>query len=411
MRPLVWMSAVSTFCGVWPFSDPPRTPHLAPRTSHPIINMAKGANVIIIGGGIIGVACAYALTRAHVKRVVLIERGEIGREASRASAGMLVPQAEAEGPGPFLDLCLAGRDRYQALGDELRDTTGEDIEYCKWGLLYLLDPTEHEAAKGRAAWQRAAGLRVEEVSGHQVRALEPLLNPDIGGALFFPDEAHVRPCAVVRALAAGARAGGAEILENVEAIDFILAEDRLRGVNAGGETILADTVVACAGAWSGRLLDLIGHRLPMEPVRGQIVRARFERPPLTHLVWGPLGYLVPRLNGELLIGTTVERVGFASTPTVAGVAELCEAAKAMVPTLMTAPFDRAWAGLRPKLPDGLPAIGRFANIPNLYVATGHYRSGILLGPLTGELIANLVIGKTPPFPLDPFSPDRFSRSV
>ncbi len=369
--------------------------------------MAKGADVIIIGGGIIGVACAYALTRAHVKRVVLIERGQLGREASRASAGMLAPQAEAEGPGPFFDLSLAARDRYRTLADEIRDATGEDIEYCKWGLLYLLDPTEHEAAKGRAAWQRAAGLRVEEISGREVRAMEPVLNPEIGGALFFPDEAHIRPCTVVSALAAGARAGGAEILENVEAIDFVLGEDRLRGVNVGGKTILADTIVACAGAWSGRLLDLIGHRLPMEPVRGQIVRARFERPPLTHLVWGPLGYLVPRLNGELLIGTTVEQAGFASTATLAGVAELCEAAKAMVPSLMTAPLDRTWAGLRPRLPDGLPAIGRFADIPNLVVATGHYRSGILLGPLTGELIADLVLDKEPPFSLQAFSPDRF----
>jgi glycine oxidase len=370
--------------------------------------MAKGADVIIIGGGIIGVATAYALTRAHVKRVVLIERGQLGREASRASAGMLVPQGEAEAPGPFFDLCLAGRDRYRTLADELRDATGEDIEYCRWGLLYLVDPTEHEAAKGRAAWQRSSGLRVEELSGREVHALEPILNPEIGGALYFPDEAHIRPCTVVSALAAGARAGGVEILEKVEAIDFILGEDRLRGVNVGGKTILADTVVACAGAWSGRLLNLIGHPLPMEPVRGQIVRTRFERPPLTHLVWGPLGYFVPRLNGELLIGTTVEQAGFASIPTLAGVAGLCETAKAMAPSLMTAPFDRVWAGLRPRLPDGLPAIGRFANIPNLIVATGHYRSGILLGPLTGELVADLILGKEPPFPLDAFSPDRFA---
>lgn len=370
--------------------------------------MAKGADVIIIGGGIIGVACAYALTRAHVKRVVLIDRGLLGREASRASAGMLAPQAEAEAPGPFFDLCLAARDRYWTLTDELRDATGEDIEYCKWGLLYLVDPIEHEAAKKRAAWQRQAGLRAEELSGREVHAMEPILNPEIGGALFFPDEALIRPCTVISALAAGARAGGAEILEKVEAIDFILGEDRLRGVNVGGKTILADTVVACAGAWSGRLLDLIGHRLPMEPVRGQIVRTRFERPPLTHMVWGPLGYLVPRLNGEVLIGTTVEQAGFASTPTLAGVADLCEAARAMAPTLMTAPFDRAWAGLRPRLSDGLPAIGRFAHIPNLYVATGHYRSGILLGPLTGELVADLILGKKPPFPLEAFSPDRFS---
>lgn len=370
--------------------------------------MAKGADVVIIGGGIIGLACAYALTRSHVKRVVLIERGGLGREASRASAGMLVPQGEGEAPGAFFDLCLAARDRYRTLADELRDATGEDIEYCRWGLLYLVDPAGHEAAKGRAAWQRAAGLRVDELSGREVRSLEPILSPDIGDALFFPDEAHVRPCTVVSALAKAARAGGAEIHETSEAIDFVLEEDRLRGVNAGGKTILADTIVACAGAWSGGLLDRIGHRLPMEPVRGQIVRTRFERPPLTHLVWGPLGYFVPRLNGEVLIGTTVEQAGFASTPTLAGVAGLCEAARAMAPGLMSAPFDRVWAGLRPRLPDGLPAIGRFANIRNLYVATGHYRSGILLGPLTGELIADLILGKKPAFPLDPFDPDRFA---
>lgn len=372
--------------------------------------MAKGADVVIIGGGIIGVATAYALTRAHVKRVVLIERGGLGREASRASAGMLVPQAEAEAPGPFFDLCLAARDRYRTLADEIRDATGEDIEYCRWGLLYLLDPTEHEAAKGRAAWQRAAGLRVEELSGREVRALEPVLNPEIGGALFFPDEAHVRPCTVVSGLAAAARAGGAEVLEHVEVIDFVLDENRVRGVNVGGKTILADTVVACAGAWSGRLLDRIGHGLPMEPVRGQMIRARFDRPPLTHPVWGPVGYLVPRLNGELLIGTTVEQAGFASTSTLAGVAELCEAARNMIPSLMTAPLDRTWAGLRPRLPDSLPAIGRFANIPNLIVATGHYRSGILLGPLTGELVTDLILGKDPPFPLQAYSPDRFGSS-
>lgn len=371
--------------------------------------MAKGADVVIIGGGIIGVACAYALTRAHVKRVVLVERGRLGREASRASAGMLVPQGEAEGPGPLFDLSLAARNRYRTLADELRDATGEDIEYCRWGLLYLVDPAEHEAAKGRAAWQRATGLRVEELSGREVRALEPILSPEIGGALFFPDEAHVRPCTVVSSLAAAAQAGGAEILEQVEAVDFVLSDDRVRGVNVGGKTILADTVVVSAGAWSGHLLDRIGHRLPTEPVRGQIVRTRFDRPPLTHLVWGPLGYLVPRLNGEVLIGTTVEQAGYASTPTLAGVAGLVAAAGAMAPTLMAAPFDRVWAGLRPRLPDGLPAIGRFADILNLYVATGHYRTGILLGPLTGELLADLILGKEPAFPLQAFSPDRFGR--
>ncbi len=323
---------------------------------------------------------------------------------------MLTPQAEAEGLGPFLDLCLAARKRYRTLAAELRDETGEDIEYCPWGLLYLMDPAEQEAARGRAAWQRRAGLRVEEVSRQALRGLEPALSPAIHGALLFPDEAHVRPCAVIRALAAGARQRGVQVLENVDAVDFILGQDRLRGVRTGGgETILADVLVACAGPWTARLLDLLGRRLPVEPIRGQIVRCRFARPPLTHLVWGPLGYLVPRLNGEVLVGATMERAGFDATPTLEGVATLCEAARRMAPGLMAAPFDRAWAGLRPRLPDGLPAIGRFPDIPNLYVAAGHYRNGILLGPLTGELVADLVLEKRPSVPLDPFSPGRFFR--
>jgi glycine oxidase len=122
-----------------------------------------------------------------------------------------------------------------------------------------------------------------------------------------------------------------------------------------------------------------------------------------------MGYLVPRLNGELLVGATVERAGFEQTPTLRGVAGLCAAINAMAPGLMDAPFDRAWAGLRPRLPDGLPAIGRFADISNLFVATGHFRNGILLGPLTGELIADLITGKEPALSLNPFSPGRFGR--
>jgi glycine oxidase len=369
--------------------------------------VARGADVLIIGGGIIGVACAYALSRAGIGRVMLIDRGELGREASRAAAGMLAPQAEAEGPGPFLDLCLAARERYRTLAAELRDETGEDIEYCPWGLLYLLDSSEPEAARGRAAWQQRAGLRVEELSGQALRALEPALSQDVQAALLFPDEAHVRPCALIRALAAGARQRGVQVLENMEAVDFILDDDRLRGVRAGAETILANTLVACAGSWTARLLDLLGRRLPIEPVRGQIVSCRFARPPLTHLVWGPLGYLVPRLNGEVLVGATVERAGFDATPTMDGVASLCEAARRMAPPFMAAPFNRAWAGLRPRLADGLPAIGPFPDIPNLYLATGHYRNGILLGPLTGELVTDLMVGKRPSVPLDPFAPGRF----
>lgn len=145
----------------------------------------------------------------------------------------------------------------------------------------------------------------------------------------------------------------------------------------------------------------------MEPIRGQIVRARPDRPPLERVAWDPLGYVVPGQNGEVLVGSTVEAAGFESRPTMQGVRALTAAGIAMVPALRAAEFDRAWAGLRPRLSDGLPIIGRLADIPNLILATGHYRNGTLLGPLTGDLVADLVVGKQPSIDLAPFSPGRF----
>lgn len=368
--------------------------------------MARAADVLIVGGGVVGLATAYALARAGVPRVLLLERGGLGREASRAAAGILAPQAEAAGPGPFLTFALAGRARYDTLAPELRERTGIDIEHRPAGTLYLGDVAD-EAARGRAAWQRALGLRVEEVSGGALRQLEPGLSEAIRGALFFPDEGTARPCALVEALAAAARDQGVGIREGVEALDFVLDGDRLLGVRTPEEIILAETLVACAGAWSGQLLARLGRRLPMEPIRGQMVRARLDRPPLERVAWGPLGYVVPRLSGEVLVGSTVEPAGFDSRPTVDGVRALTAAGVAMVPGLADAEFDQAWAGLRPRLADGLPAIGRLTDIPNLILATGHYRNGILLGPLTGELVADLILGKPLSIDLEPFSPRRF----
>lgn len=369
--------------------------------------MAKAADVIIVGAGVVGCSVAYHLARMGVKGTLVLDRGEIGGEASGAAAGMLAPQCEATGPGPFLDFCLAARRYYERLAPELKDLTRIDIEYLRWGSLYLLDQEGDEAAEGRYRWQNGLGLPVERLTREEVRKLEPGLTEEIGGALFFPGDHHVNNTELTRALAQAARSLGARIVEGCPATGFLYEGDRVAGVRTPGEIYTAAHIVLCTGAWSGQLASLLGRRIPVEPARGQILYAELPEPPLRHPVWGRGGYLVPRLNGGLIAGSTVEYVGFDKTVTLDGIRRLSALALTLLPGLAQQPFTRAWAGLRPHCKDGLPLIGPLTDLDGLAIATGHFRNGILLGPLTGRLVSEMILGELPSFPLEAFSPKRF----
>jgi glycine oxidase len=369
--------------------------------------MAKTAEVIVIGAGLVGCAVAYHLARKGVGAVVVLDRGQVGGEASGAAAGMLAPQCEAAGPGPFLDFCLAARQYYERLAPELRDLTQTDIEYLRWGILYLLDEEGDEAAEGRYRWQRELGLSVERLTRDEVGKLEPGLAKEIGGALFFPGDHHVNNGELTRALAQAARTLGARIVEGNPVTGFLYEEDRVIGVRTPEEIYTGRHVVLATGAWSAQLGTLLGRRIPVEPARGQILYAELAEPPLRHPVWGKGGYLVPRLNGGLIVGSTVEYVGFEKAVSLGGVRVLSELALRLLPGLAERPFTRAWAGFRPHAKDSLPLIGPLEGLDGLYIATGHFRNGILLGPLTGRLLAEMIVGEPLSFPLDAFSPKRF----
>ncbi len=369
--------------------------------------MAKTADAIVVGAGVVGCSVAYHLAQKGVKRVLVLDRGAVGGEASGAAAGMLAPQCEAAGPGPFLDFCLAARQHYEGLAPELKDLTRIDIEYLRWGILYLLDADGDEAAEGRYRWQKELGLEVERLTADEVGKLEPGLTKEIAGALFFPGDHHVNNSELTRALAEAARTLGVQIVEGSPVTGFVYEADRVAGVRTPDEIYTAAHVVLCTGAWSGQFGIPLGRRIPVEPARGQMLCAELAEPPLRHPVWGKGGYLVPRLNGGLIVGSTVEYVGFEKTVTLDGIHRLSELTMALLPGLAPKPFARAWAGLRPHSKDGLPLIGPLAGLDGLFIATGHFRNGILLGPLTGRLVAEMILGEPLSFSLDAFSPGRF----
>ncbi len=370
--------------------------------------MARAADVVVVGGGVIGCAIAYELAKAALA-VTVIERGTPGCEASSAGAGMLVPQAESSAPGPRLGLGLASKALYADLALELRERTGLDVEYETGGNLHcFLD--EGDEAVGRAActWQREAGLKAELLSRADTLSLEPELSPEVRGALFFPEDHWVNNPRLVTALATAAALGGVRFVTG-EATALLRTGDRITGVRVGEEAIRAAAVVLAAGAWSGQLAATARLRLPVGPVRGQIVCLEGIPRRHRHLLHIKDRYLVPRASGEILIGASVEWAGFAKQVTADYVRSALDAAIRLVPALARLPVKATWAGFRPWAPDELPIIGPWPGLEGLAVATGHFRNGILWAPITAHLIRELLVERTPSMDVTPFLPDRLLK--
>jgi glycine oxidase len=361
--------------------------------------------VIVVGGGVVGCAIAYYLARQGAS-VTVVERGELAGEASGAAAGMLAPLAEAHGPGSFLDLCLASLALFPSLARDLAEVTGLDIGYRPCGLLRVaLSPEQEEALRGRLRWQQGTGLPLLWLTGEEARAMEPALSPRVRAAVLSPREAQVEPRPLAQALAAAARGMGARFLLSTPVLGIVGRGRRVLGVRTPGGVLRGGQVVVAAGPWTGRLLEGIGLRLPTPPRRGQMLAYRGR--PLQRIVWGPQGYLVPKEGDTTYVGATVEAVGFRCRTTVRGLASLRRLARTLVPALGRAEVVSAWAGLRPGSPDGLPIIGPLPGWQGLSVASGHFRNGILLAPITGRLLAQALAGQPTDLPLAPFSPARF----
>jgi glycine oxidase len=361
--------------------------------------------VLIVGGGIIGCAIAYCLQKAGATAVIL-ERGEIGGEASGAAAGMLIPPAGAVAPGPFRDICLASVALYPQVIEDVQARSGIDVECVESGILVV---AESEATVGplrsHARRQDENGVPTQWIGRDEVRMLEPGLSPHIIGAAYSPKEKHVNPGLMTQALARSAQQLGAELRPGAALTGFLRSGSRVTGVSTSLRDFSADAVVLAAGPWTGVLAARAGFRVKTPPMRGQMIAYRSNA--VRHAVWGDHGYLVPKPRGFLFAGATVEDVGFRKTNTGRAVSGLKRMAADLAPGLRHAEVASTWAGLRPGSPDGWPIIGGVPGRDNLYLACGHFRNGILLAPITGKLVADLVLeGRADPL-LAAFGAERF----
>jgi glycine oxidase len=363
--------------------------------------------VVVVGGGIVGCSVAFHLARAGVSTCVL-ERGEVGGEASGAAAGMLLPVSEADDKGPLLAWGLRSLDVFPELIAELRERSGVDPEYEPCGALHVADrPGRGEAL--RATARILAECDVHWLDAGGLRARAPQLAANAQGALWSPREAHVRSDLLTRAYARAAAQCGARIEPGVEVVGLSFDAERVCGVQTASGVRPAGHVILCTGAWAAHCGGWLpgDFSIPVTPVRGQILSLEAPLPAPREILAGDDVYLVPRRDGSLTVGATIERVGFDDQVTAAGVARLLRDAFALVPTLAEARFAGAWSGLRPETPDRLPLIGGAAGVEGLAIAAGHYRNGVLLSPVTGAIVTDLVLGRGLPDDAAAFAPDRF----
>jgi glycine oxidase len=359
------------------------------------------SDIVVIGGGIHGCAAALRLAQAGA-RVTVLERSVPGAEASSAAGGILSPGVEAQHGGPLLALAQDSMRRWPAFAAELTAATGIDLAYRTNGTLRIVFG-ESEAAVWRADLPRLVGLGVatEWLDGAALRALEPALAAGASGGFLFRDEACLDPKPLLRALAAAAAGAGVRFLTGPGAAHRGRERARRRRRSRLG-TPGAGAVLLAAGAWAG-LVE--GSGLPLgavRPVRGQMVVLEARPELVSRVVFSPKGYLVPRPDGRILCGSTMEEAGFEKVVTASGMLTLLGMAIETAPELAAAPVLESWSNFRPATADGLPILGPGA-IPGLFYSTGHHRHGILLAPASADLVAAAVLGATPALDLAPYS--------
>ena len=373
--------------------------------------MSTGGEVVILGGGVIGLTAAYFLAREGV-RVRLLDKGQIGREASWAGAGILPPSHWLTAREPIDRLrALSGR-LFPELSKELREATGIDNGYIRCGGLQFFKQHGEMVSKEWAG----EGVPAEMLNGPRLSRMEPAVATQFGPhgpsrALLLPTLAQVRNPRHLQALrAACERSGKVTFVEETEAQEFAIRHGRVVSVATSAGIIEADTFLIAMGAWADRLLGMCDLHLGVRPVRGQMVllnagEVLFRRV----LIWGSQ-YMVPRQDGRVLVGSTEEDAGFEKQTTAEGIDSLLSLALTLVPNLHKAQFEQCWAGLRPGSPDGLPFIGRAPGIDNLFVATGHFRAGIQLSPGTAMLLKELILGQPLTMPVEAFRLERIARA-
>lgn len=362
------------------------------------------ADVVVVGAGIVGCAIAHALARAgHSVRVV--DSRATARGATQASAGVLAPYIEGHESGVLCQLGQRSLDLFDAL---VADVSGDaSLFYERRGTIEVaLDVVAVTRLQRTAEALRASGVDAEWLDPAALARLEPAASIGVRGALLVPGHGFVAAAAMAAALEASAVGRGARFDAGVQVTRIAAAPAGRVMITTGTGVLEAETVVLAAGGWSRQIAIEGAAEVPVTPIRGQLLHLALPARRLSRVMWGPHGYLVPWPDGSVLVGATVEDVGFDERSTVAGVASLLEAATALVPELATATFVGVRVGLRPAGPDELPMVGRSAAVPGLIYATGHYRNGVLLAPLTAALVTQIVEGASDDAALSLLDPRR-----
>ncbi len=375
-------------------------------------NSRNTADVLIIGGGIIGASIAFRLAHAHLK-VTVLDRGEPGAEATAAAAGMLAPQGEMVEPKEFSDLCFASRDLYPRFVAEVEEMSGQRVGYRRDGsLLVALTEQQEAELRGLHQTQTRQGFQIELWEPGEVARRLPGLASDLRVGVFVPRDHWVDNERLMHALLECClrlkvrgvfRHNVAKINLRGSRIESVEAVSSERGTTA---KFSAESYILSAGCWSGELAAPLGLNLPLQPCHGQMLE--FDAPAeLPMVVRAGINYLVPRSERRVVVGTTAEYIGFEKAVTGEGLKSLLEGAVRLAPLVKSFRFRRAWAGLRPDTADHLPILGQ-SPIENLLLATGHFRNGILLAPVTAQVISELLLTGTTSYPLEPYRATRFA---
>ncbi|MER7686423.1 glycine oxidase ThiO [Streptomyces sp. NPDC097610] len=395
--------------------SPTRTPA---RSSDAPSSDARASDVLVIGGGIIGLVTAWRAAQRGF--TVAVVDPEPGGGAARVAAGMLAAVTELHyGEQILLGLNLASARRYPDFAAELTEASGQDLGYRRCGTLAVaLDADDRAHLRELHALQHRSGLESEWLSGRECRRLEPMLAPGVRGGLRVDGDHQIDPRRLAKALVTACERAGVEF-HRTWAERLTVVRDRAAGVvTTGGERLAAGQVVLAAGSLSGKLPGVPADVLPpVRPVKGQVLRltvpkryAPFLSRTVRAVVRGSQVYLVPRENGELVVGATSEELGWDTTVTAGGVYELLRDAHELVPGITELPLTETRAGLRPGSPDNAPLLGPTA-LDGLLLATGHYRNGVLLTPVTGDVMAHALTTGELPEEARPFTPGRFSTAL
>ena len=369
--------------------------------------------VLIIGGGVIGLSIARELHLRGVRQIAVLDKGVCGEESSWAAAGMLGPQAEANYAGSFVDLCCGSRDLYPEFAADLLAETGVDIELDRSGTLYAAFTDEDVAVLNtRYEWQKKAGLAVERLTADETRRAEPFVSPDVRMSLLFPDDWQVENRKLLAALRHYAEINEIDLIENTAVDSLLMKEGLVVGAKTHDSTIFAGKTVLATGAWSS-LIKIGDAPMPfaVTPVRGQMICMRTAKRLFERVIYSRRGYIVPRSDGRILAGSTTEFAGFTKAVTDDAIGDLSNMAFEIAPSMDSLPVVDSWSGLRPFASDGLPIIGGLDGLDHLVIATAHYRNGILLAPLTAKITAELLTGAISDRSLEEYSPNRFRASA